>query len=106
MTSRPIAMSSMLGFVGIGATAAFCAWWSTGVPPFSLRAYVAVGLLPLMLLVAAMIAPVALVLLVLLDVPFWAGRRRAQLAASASVPEQAGLVSLGTVPSTDAPPDP
>ena len=58
MTRRPIAVDSLLGFVGIGLAAAFYAWWATGVPPFTLRAYIAVGLPALILLVAAIIGPV------------------------------------------------
>jgi len=57
MTRRPIAVDSLLGFVGIGVAAAFYAWWATGVPSFSLRAYIAVGLPTLMLLVATIIGP-------------------------------------------------
>jgi len=57
MTRRPIAVDSLLGFVGIGVAAAIYAWWATGVPPFTLPAYIAVGLPALMLLVAAIIGP-------------------------------------------------
>jgi len=57
MTRRPIAVDSLLGFVGICVAAAIYAWWATGVPPFTLRAYIAVGLPALMLLVAALIGP-------------------------------------------------
>ena len=43
----------------------------------------------------------------LLDVPFWAERRRVQLAASAgSSPEQMGLATVGAIHSTDVPSDP
>jgi len=52
-------------------------------------------------------AGVALVLFTLLDVPFWAERRRVQLAASAgSSPEQMGLATVGAIHSTDVPSDP
>jgi hypothetical protein len=57
MMRRPVAVDSLLGFVGIGAAAALYAWWATGVPPFSPRAYIAVGLPASMLLAAAIIGP-------------------------------------------------
>ncbi len=57
MTRPRIAVDSLLGFVGIGLPAALYSWWATGVPPFTLRAYIAVGFPALMLLVAAIIGP-------------------------------------------------
>ena len=57
MRRRPIAVDSLPGLVGIGVAAVLYAWWATGVPPFTLRAYIAVGLPALMLLVAAIIGP-------------------------------------------------
>ena len=50
---------SPLALVGIGACAATAvyAWWATGVPPFTLRAYIAVGLPALLLILAALIGP-------------------------------------------------
>jgi len=57
MTRRPIAVDSLLGLVGIGVVAAIYAWWASGVPPFTPRAYVAVGLPALVLLAAAIIGP-------------------------------------------------
>lgn len=45
--------------VAVGVVIVAYAWWATGVPPFTVRAYVAVGAAAVLLIVAAVIGPAA-----------------------------------------------
>ena len=53
-TSNELPLALAGGFV---AGVAVYAWWATGVPPFTLRAYIAVGVPALVLLLVATIGP-------------------------------------------------
>lgn len=57
MTRRRFAPDSPLGLVGIAVAVALYAWWATGVPPFTVRAYIAVGVPALLLVVVALATP-------------------------------------------------
>ncbi len=46
-----------LAGIGVGAVTAGYAWWVTGVPPFTTRAYIAVAVPALLLILAALIGP-------------------------------------------------
>ncbi len=54
---RPVTIGSPPALVGLGVVAVVYAWWATGIPPFTVRAYVAVGIPALLLALAAVIGP-------------------------------------------------